>query len=171
MFSGSGLNRSLCNWGSYMSNITSATYMFLNTPCPFSNNDPMFHYSPAGPFCYDCCCRPTVPSITEGPFEVPLVPGAVANLPNGSIMAWSAQSRYQYGGGSGPMGTFVTMFDPVTKSSTVRKVIGTPLTAFTGLLALLYLSNGSLRSIILVAWCLSPPSETVSKTTTRSWKF
>lgn len=125
MFAGSvSYNQSLCSWGSSIKNTTKTNNMFVNTPCPFSNNRPVFSYSPPGPFCHDCCCRPSLMAMAKGPYEVPLVPVAVANLPDGQILAWSAQSRYRYGGEPEPMGTYTTEFDPNTCTSTLRRVIG-----------------------------------------------
>jgi hypothetical protein len=119
----STFNKSLCSWGSKMTNTTLLTSMFLGSSCPLPEIDVRFSYSPPGPFCYDCCCRPTIPSAIEDPVEVPLVPAAAGNMFSNLIVGWSARSRYRYGGSGG--GTYTTLFDPTTKASTLRKVDGT----------------------------------------------
>jgi Mycoplasma protein of unknown function, DUF285 len=119
----STFNKSLCAWGNKLSNLTALTSMFLKTSCPLPEIATWFSYSPPGPFCHDCCCRPTLPSAIEGPIEVPLVPAAAGNMFSNLIVGWSARSRYRYGGSGG--GTFTTLFDPTTQASTLRKVDGT----------------------------------------------
>jgi Mycoplasma protein of unknown function, DUF285 len=115
-------NQNLCSWGSRIANATIASNMFLGTSCPFPFMDPDFSYSPGGPFCHDCCCRPTLPSVMEGPFEVSVIPAAASNLPDGRIMAWSGAGRYQFDGTG--VGTYYSLFNPVTRNSTLRSVFG-----------------------------------------------
>jgi hypothetical protein len=118
----SSFNKSLCSWGSKMTNTTLLTSAFLGTSCPLPEVATWFSYSPPGPFCYDCCCRPSLPSAIEGPIEVPLVPAAAGNMFSNLIVGWSARARYRYGGAGS--GTFTTLFDPSTQASTLRKVDG-----------------------------------------------
>jgi Mycoplasma protein of unknown function, DUF285 len=115
-------NKDLCAWGSRLTNTTLMTDMFVGTSCPYALNAPWFTYSPPGPFCHDCCCRPTLPSAIEGPFEVPLVPALASNMFGNLIVAWSGNARYRFGYGSG--GTYTTLFDPISHASTLRSVEG-----------------------------------------------
>jgi Mycoplasma protein of unknown function, DUF285 len=123
MFSyASAFNKSLCAWGPRLRNTTLLTSMFEATSCPLASTATWFSYSPPGPFCHYCCCRPTIRSTIEGPIEVPLVPAAAGNMHGNEILAWSSRARYRYGGAGS--GTFTTLFDPTTKASTLRKVDG-----------------------------------------------
>ncbi len=56
----------------------------------------------------------------EGPYDMPIVPVAAANLPDGRILSWAAALKddFQNGGGK----TAVSIFDPKTKQSTQRSV-------------------------------------------------
>jgi Mycoplasma protein of unknown function, DUF285 len=126
MFYGArSFNRNLCSWSSQMTNSTPKTGMFFNSGCPFANNDPNYKLTPAGPFCHDCCCRPSLINSVSEPYEVPLIPVGASNFAHtNKILGWSAQSRYQFGGGGGVIGTFTTMFDPDFLNATDRRVLG-----------------------------------------------
>ncbi|MEM6804989.1 MAG: galactose oxidase-like domain-containing protein, partial [Bacteroidota bacterium] len=47
--------------------------------------------------------------------QMPIVPVAAANLPNGKILTWSAYDRFRFGGNRGR--TYTAIFDPTTNSS------------------------------------------------------
>jgi Mycoplasma protein of unknown function, DUF285 len=118
-------NRNLCSWSSQMSNSTPKTGMFTLSGCPFANSEPNYKLSPVGPFCHDCCCRPNLINSVSEPYEVPLIPAGASNFAHTNmILGWSAQSRYQFGGGGGVIGTFTTMFDPKYLNATDRRVTG-----------------------------------------------
>jgi hypothetical protein len=102
--------------------------MFLDSGCPF-RYDTMwtpFAINPPGPFCQSCGpAAPFLMSTIEAPVEVPLVPAAMANLLNGTVMAWSSSARYYFGSEAGPVRTYMTLIDPITGASTLRNVTGT----------------------------------------------
>ena len=64
--------------------------------------------------------RPASLSLWEGPYNMPLVPVAAANLPDGRILTWSAWDKFSFGGDFGE--TYTAIFDPQTKQSTERLV-------------------------------------------------
>lgn len=53
--------------------------------------------------------------------EMPLVPVAASNLPNGKILMWSAYDRYKYGG-TDYRKTYTAIFDPVTEEAPEKLV-------------------------------------------------
>lgn len=61
--------------------------------------------------------------VWEGPYEMPIVPVAAANLPDGRILSWAAALKddFQDGGGK----TAVSIFDPKSNTSTDRSVQNT----------------------------------------------
>lgn len=70
----------------------------------------------------------TIPSITksawEGPYDMPIVAGAAANLPDGKIVTWSAWAKARFT--NSPLGrTQTSIFNPITKQSTERLVSNT----------------------------------------------
>ena len=64
-----------------------------------------------------------LPSKWTAPTNLPLIPVAAANLPNGKILVWSAYNRFDYGGDFGQ--TYTAIFDPSTGSSTETLVTNT----------------------------------------------
>lgn len=86
-------DHSLCTWGPQLDPSVNVFEMFKGTQCPLAATDPRFSLHPPGPFCYDCCCRETVESRTEGPHETPVIPVAGSPLPDGRIVIWSAYQR------------------------------------------------------------------------------
>ncbi|MGF6639858.1 galactose oxidase [Paraburkholderia sp. MM5496-R1] len=65
------------------------------------------------------------PSQWSAPISVPLVPVAAANLPNGKVLVWSADSPLDFTGGEVNLtrhennrGTYTAIFDPVAGTST-----------------------------------------------------
>jgi len=71
--------------------------------------------------------NPPAPAPSKGLWintvEFPLVPVAVANLPNGKVLVWSAYARDNYGGANGY--TQTAIYDPATGQSTSRTVTNT----------------------------------------------
>ncbi len=67
--------------------------------------------------------RQTVPSIWQGPYEMPMVFAAAANLPSGEILGWAAWRKMDFGGSHGK--TYTTIFDPDTGATTEGLVINT----------------------------------------------
>ena len=62
----------------------------------------------------------------EGPFEMPLVATAAANLPDGRILTWSAYSRLKFHYGDvGEGKTFTSIFDPATNEASIGLVSNT----------------------------------------------
>jgi hypothetical protein len=115
-------NQDLCAWGDKMSSTSIVYGMFFDTACPL-DNDPEFTPLRKGPFCRDCpSSRPKLPSITQGPITLPLVPAAVSNLPDGRILAWAGEREYQSHGEVNPAGTFTSIFDPVSGNSSLLRV-------------------------------------------------
>jgi hypothetical protein len=115
-------NQDLCAWGNKMSNESIVYGMFYYSAC-LSETDPEYTPLRNGPFCRDCSSvRPKLPSITEGPMTLPLVPAAVSNLPDGRILAWAGERQYQSHGDVSPEGTFTSIFDPVSGNSSLLRV-------------------------------------------------
>jgi hypothetical protein len=123
----SSFNANLCAWGSRLASTLDFKQMFYDSGCPFRYDvvwNP-FAVSPPGPFCQSCGpLTQSLMSAIEAPVEVPLVPAALANLLNGSVMAWSASARYSFGKEAGPVKTYMSMIDPTTGASTLRNVTG-----------------------------------------------
>ncbi|HEY8927330.1 MAG TPA: RICIN domain-containing protein, partial [Polyangia bacterium] len=69
----------------------------------------------------------TIPSSWGGVVPVPVNPIAAANLPNGKVLMWSANSQYSYEGdiGTGTGQTFTGVFDPANNTSTQVLVTNT----------------------------------------------
>ncbi|BAO91448.1 RICIN domain-containing protein [Caballeronia cordobensis] len=66
--------------------------------------------------------KPTLPSKWSAPITLPIVPVQAANLPNGNVLFWSADSALDFTNSSNPPGrTYTTIFNPSTGSS--RQVI------------------------------------------------
>jgi len=65
----------------------------------------------------------TLPSRWTAPQTLPLVPVAVANLPNGTVLTWSAFDPFNFGGDHGQ--TYTAIFDPATGNSTLTLVTNT----------------------------------------------
>jgi galactose oxidase len=60
-----------------------------------------------------------LPSKWTAPITLPLVPAAAANLPNGTILVWSANYTNNFDGGEiTPGKTYTAIFDPATQGST-----------------------------------------------------
>lgn len=55
--------------------------------------------------------------------QLPLVPVAAANLPNGNLLLWSAHSPYTFGGDNGLTATAI--FNPATNASTAQTISNT----------------------------------------------
>jgi Mycoplasma protein of unknown function, DUF285/Kelch motif len=124
----SSFNADLCAWGSKLSSTLDFKNMFLDSGCPFRYAtlwNP-FAINPPGPFCQSCGPLPqSLMSTIDDPVEVPLVPAAMANLLDGTVMAWSSSARYSFGREPGPIKTYMTVIDPTTGASTLRNVTGT----------------------------------------------
>lgn len=124
-FEAAAFNYSLCTWGSRISNQADLTRLFVGTSCKYQFTPANFGDLPIGPFCQDCCCRPdTVQNKVIGPFELPLVPAAVSNLPDGRVLAWAGDFPYEFDRDYDypNSGTFTSIFNPTTKNSTVLRV-------------------------------------------------
>jgi hypothetical protein len=114
----------LCSWNQYLTSATDVTDMFHLTKCKFST-PPSFDWSPAGPFCFDCPGRATsLPSIVEGPYDLPIVPAAVTQRPDNTIVAWSGDMPYEFDTRENYTtdGTFTSTFNPTTKATTLLRV-------------------------------------------------
>lgn len=59
----------------------------------------------------------------EGPYPMPIVAAAAANLPDGRILAWSAYAKMNFGGNNGE--TWTAMFDPTSKQSSQELIVNT----------------------------------------------
>ncbi|MEM1319190.1 MAG: PA14 domain-containing protein [Bacteroidota bacterium] len=55
--------------------------------------------------------------------DMPIVPVAAANLPNGKLLTWSAKDRFSFGGNLGR--TYTAVFDPATNTSTEMLISNT----------------------------------------------
>ncbi|EDZ97950.1 Galactose oxidase [Burkholderia sp. H160] len=73
----------------------------------------------------DVTAQTAPPSQWSAPISLPLVPVAAANLPDGRVLIWSADSPLDFTGGEVNLnrhenegGTYTAIFDPVTGSST-----------------------------------------------------
>ncbi|MGF6964397.1 hypothetical protein OKW43_001402 [Paraburkholderia sp. WC7.3g] len=73
----------------------------------------------------DVTAQTTPPSQWSAPIALPLVPVAAANLPNGKVLVWSADSPLDFTGGEVTLsrhenngGTYTAIFDPVAQTST-----------------------------------------------------
>ena len=66
----------------------------------------------------------TAPSKWDGPYQMPLIPVAVANLPDGRILTWSAYDRFNHTTDDLGM-TYTSIFDPATGRSSERLVTNT----------------------------------------------
>jgi hypothetical protein len=64
-------------------------------------------------------------SVWSDVINLPIVPVAAANLPNGKVLAWSANAPTEYGAENQFSNTYSTIFDPVTQSSDERNVTET----------------------------------------------
>jgi hypothetical protein len=116
-------NQNLCSWGQYVSNATEVTDMFLDSNCKF-NTPPTFDWAPGGPFCFDCPRAGSLPSITEGPYELPIVPAAITQRPDNTIVAWAGDMPYEFDTDAvyTTAGTFTSTFNPTTKATTILRV-------------------------------------------------
>ncbi|SAL67382.1 oxidase [Caballeronia udeis] len=75
--------------------------------------------------CRDVTAQTVPPSQWSAPISLPLVPVAAANLPNGKVLVWSADSPLDFTGGEVNLskhqnngGTYTAIFDPTTGTST-----------------------------------------------------
>ena len=59
----------------------------------------------------------------EGPYDLPLVPAAGANLPDGRILGWSARAKFSFGRGA--QQTVTTIFDPETLTASEQVISNT----------------------------------------------
>ncbi|MEL6859548.1 MAG: RICIN domain-containing protein [Pseudomonadota bacterium] len=59
----------------------------------------------------------------QGPYDLPLVPAAGANLPDGKILGWSARAKFSFGRGA--QQTVTTIFDPATLTATEQVISNT----------------------------------------------
>ncbi|WP_152543581.1 hypothetical protein [Methylibium sp. T29] len=59
-------------------------------------------------------------AVWSAPVSLTLVPSAAANLPNGKVLMWSADSRFDFTTTAG--NTYSTLFDPVTNTATERLI-------------------------------------------------
>lgn len=70
--------------------------------------------------------NPSPSRLWEGPFLLPLVPAAGANLPDGRMLLWSSYGLFHFDGGPGKSKlTWTTIFDPSTGKSTSAALIDT----------------------------------------------
>jgi len=61
--------------------------------------------------------------VWEGPYQLPLVAAAAANLGDGRILTWAAYEKDNFGGNRGR--TWTAIFDPTTKTSTEELILDT----------------------------------------------
>lgn len=125
-FGASAYNEDLCVWADQLSNVTTVGDMFRSTACP-AVGDPRFTLLRKGPLCWECpSSRPKVPSITEGPTPVPLIPAAIMSLPDGRILMWADERRFQTikdkNDTAMPAGTFTSIYDPAAGNTTLLRV-------------------------------------------------
>jgi len=66
---------------------------------------------------------PQLPAKWTAPIAMPIIPIAVANLPDGKLVTWSAWDRYTFS--NGPFQTYTALFDPVTNQSSEALVTNT----------------------------------------------
>ncbi|WP_165349641.1 discoidin domain-containing protein [Methylibium sp. Pch-M] len=59
-------------------------------------------------------------AVWSAPVPLTLVPSAAANLPNGKVLMWSADSRFDFTSTAG--NTYSTLFDPATNMATERLI-------------------------------------------------
>lgn len=59
-------------------------------------------------------------AVWSAPVPLTLVPSAAANLPNGKVLMWSADSRFDFTSTAG--NTYSTLFDPATNTATERLI-------------------------------------------------
>jgi hypothetical protein len=116
-------NQNLCSWSQYVTSATEVTDMFLDSNCKY-NTPPTFDWAPGGPFCYDCPRPGSLPSITEGPYELPIVPAAITQRPDNTIVAWAGDMPYEFDTDAvyTTAGTFTSTFNPTTKATTILRV-------------------------------------------------
>jgi hypothetical protein len=106
-----------------------------------------------------------LPSTWTGIISLPVTPIAIANLPNGKLLMWSAFEPYSYEGdiGNAQGQTYTGVFDPATGSSTDVLVTNTGADMFCPGIAVL--ANGS----VLVNGGSSSPKTSIYSPSTSSW--
>ncbi|MEL6861454.1 MAG: RICIN domain-containing protein [Pseudomonadota bacterium] len=87
--------------------------------CTFVNNDLWQINAQIG----EGKLRVSADGIWEGPYDLPLVPAAGANLPDGRILGWSARAKFSFGRGT--QQTVTTIFDPRTLTASEQVISNT----------------------------------------------
>ncbi len=134
----------------------------IQWPCaPYTPNDYNDLWSLATP------SQPVLPSSWTGIISLPVTPIAVANLPNGKLLMWSAFAPYSYEGdiGNAQGQTYTGVFDPATDTSTDVLVTNTGADLFCPGIAVL--ANGG----VLVNGGSSSPKTSIYSPSTSSWSI
>jgi galactose oxidase len=110
---------------------------------------------------------PALPSAWSGVIPLPVTPIAVANLPNGKLLIWSAGGQYSFSGdiGNAYGQTYTGVFDPATDSSTEVLVTWTGADMFCPGTAVL--PDGR----VLINGGTSSPKTTLYQPSTNSWSI
>lgn len=110
---------------------------------------------------------PALPSAWSGVIPLPVNPIAVANLPNGKLLLWSADQPYSFLGdiGNAAGQTYTGVFDPATATSTDVLVTWTGADMFCPGTAVL--PDGR----VLINGGSSSPKTTVYQPSTNSWSI
>jgi hypothetical protein len=125
-------DKSLCAWGPLLISSTDVNVndMFKGTSCAVTFANPSLSDNPLGPFCDYCPVsnstfpvRETVNNLVGAPIPLPIVPAAVAQRPDGVIVAWAGYDMLVYENPRGlPDGTYTCKFNPETLGVSVRRV-------------------------------------------------
>jgi hypothetical protein len=128
----SSFDKNLCVWGSSLNPDTIVAEMFVGTNCPLAYISPSLESNPVGPFCDECLSHNSTNSTRTPPLpnlvdfvELPLIPVAMGQLLDGTILAWASagqQSQFDF---SLPEGTWVSKINPVTKTATANRIEST----------------------------------------------
>jgi galactose oxidase len=108
---------------------------------------------------------PVLPSSWSAVIDLPVTPIAIANLPNGKVLMWSAYAPYTYEGdiGNAEGQTYTGVFDPVSETSTDVLVTATGADMFCPGTAVLF--NGE----VLVNGGSSSPKTSIYQPFTGTW--
>jgi galactose oxidase len=110
---------------------------------------------------------PVLPSVWTGVITLPVTPIAIANLPNGNLLMWSAYAPYTYEGdiGNAEGQTYTGVFNPSLETSTDVLVTATGADMFCPGTALL--PNGN----VLVNGGSSSPKTSIYQWSTGTWEI